>query len=147
MTVVWADAPRFGSPLPLPLVVRPGAYGLVWDSQGRVAVVRAPDGIFLPGGGIDEGESPEEALIREALEECGWTVRVGEWRGRAIQFALSGDGQVFYEKRCEFFDMVIEREGAEPLEAGHEPLWLPPDDARRLLTHESHAWALEIPER
>jgi 8-oxo-dGTP diphosphatase len=118
---------------------------LIWDAHGRVAVVKAPDGLFLPGGGIDEGESPEDALIREALEECGWTVRVGEWRGRAVQFALSGDGQVFYEKRCEFFDIVIERE-SDPLEPGHETLWVTPDEARRLLKHESHAWALDIPE-
>lgn len=140
--MVWADAPRFGSPLPLPLVVRPSAYALIRDAHGRVAVVRAPDGVFLPGGGTDEGESAEEALIREALEECGWSIRVGEWRGRAIQFALSGDGQVFNEKRCEFFDIIIEREGMEPLEANHETLWVSPGEAKRLLTHESHAWAV-----
>jgi 8-oxo-dGTP diphosphatase len=145
--VVWSDAPTFGSPLPgLPLVVRPSAYGLVWDSRGRVAVVRAPDGVFLPGGGIDEGESPEEALIREAREECGWTIRIASWRGRAIQFALSGSGQAFYEKRSDFFDIVIERAGAPPLEPGHETLWLPPQDAKAMLKHESHAWALELPE-
>jgi 8-oxo-dGTP diphosphatase len=115
---------------------------LIWDAHGRVAVVKAPDGLFLPGGGIDEGESPEDALIREALEECGWSVRVGEWRGRAVQFALSGDGQVFYEKRCEFFDIVIEREG-EPLEPGHETLWVTLEEARTWLKHESHAWAIE----
>lgn len=30
----------------------------------------------LPGGGIDQGESPETAVIREVLEETGLTVEV-----------------------------------------------------------------------
>ncbi|MGE0447193.1 MAG: NUDIX domain-containing protein [Vicinamibacterales bacterium] len=139
----WDDSRRFGTPLPgFPVVVRPSAYGLVRDASGHVAVVRSIDGVFLPGGGIDEGESPEEALVREAGEECGWSVRVGEWCGRAIQFTLSGDGLVFYEKRCEFFDIVIDREGAAPIEPWHETLWVTPEEARSLLKHESHAWAI-----
>jgi 8-oxo-dGTP pyrophosphatase MutT (NUDIX family) len=30
----------------------------------------------LPGGGIDPGETPEEAVIREILEETGFTVKM-----------------------------------------------------------------------
>lgn len=30
----------------------------------------------LPGGGIDDGETPAEATIREALEETGTTVKI-----------------------------------------------------------------------
>ncbi|MBI2743475.1 MAG: NUDIX hydrolase [Chlamydiales bacterium] len=30
----------------------------------------------LPGGGIDRGESPEEAALREALEETGFEVKI-----------------------------------------------------------------------
>ena len=35
----------------------------------------------LPGGGIDPGESPEEAALREILEETGFTVKIGRLVG------------------------------------------------------------------
>lgn len=34
-----------------------------------------------PGGGVDEGESPEEGLIRECLEETGYKVEIVEELG------------------------------------------------------------------
>lgn len=140
----WDDAPRFGPLLPgMPVVVRPSVYGLIVNSEQRVAIVRASDGVFLPGGGIDEGESPEEALRREALEECGWVVGVGALSDRAVQLAMSGDGAAFHEKRSEFFAITIERDNGTPLEAGHETLWVSAAEARALLKHESQAWAVD----
>ncbi len=33
----------------------------------------------FPGGKVAEGESPEDALVREIAEELGLEIRVGEW--------------------------------------------------------------------
>jgi len=55
------------------------AYGILVH-EGAVALVRSsnpqhvPPLWWLPGGGIDFGESPEETLIREFLEETGLRV-------------------------------------------------------------------------
>lgn len=38
----------------------------------------------LPGGGIDPGESPEEAVVREILEETGFTVKMDRLVGDYI---------------------------------------------------------------
>src|SRR5438477_12893457 len=44
---------------------RPGAYGIIFDSDQRIAVMETPKGYYLPGGAIDRGETPEQALERE----------------------------------------------------------------------------------
>jgi ADP-ribose pyrophosphatase YjhB (NUDIX family) len=66
---------------------RVGAYALVRRGDpetGDVLLVRFSTKGFhtgswsLPGGGIDHGERPAEALVREVEEECGTTPSVGE---------------------------------------------------------------------
>jgi ADP-ribose pyrophosphatase YjhB (NUDIX family) len=43
--------------------------------EGRILLVKEPDGWSLPGGWADVGESPSEAAARETLEESGYKVR------------------------------------------------------------------------
>lgn len=56
--------------------LRPSAYALIRNEFGQVAVVRTAQGVFLPGGGIEAGETPEQAVQREVLEECGLGIRL-----------------------------------------------------------------------
>ena len=41
----------------------------------RAANIRAPGKICFPGGGIDKGETEEEAVVREIQEEVGLQVK------------------------------------------------------------------------
>jgi 8-oxo-dGTP diphosphatase len=142
--VEWDTALVFGErSAGQPWVIRPSAYGLFEDAGGKVAIVRSQDGVYLPGGGIEAGETPEEAIRREALEECGLVVRPGHWTARAVQFAYSASEKAHFEKRSTFIGCAIEGSDVTRLEAGHELLWVDPEAAPRALTHASHAWAIQ----
>lgn len=59
---------------------RVGAYGIAHDPGGRLLLVRAASYLtvagmwFLPGGGLEHGETPQDALRREVHEETGLVV-------------------------------------------------------------------------
>jgi 8-oxo-dGTP diphosphatase len=62
---------------------RIAAYGVCRDAEGRLLLARASTTLnmrgrwFLPGGGVQHGESPPESLRREIAEESGLTVSLG----------------------------------------------------------------------
>lgn len=59
---------------------RLAAYAVIVDAQRRILLswYNGPTpGWTLPGGGVDFGESCEEAVLREVHEETGYTVRLG----------------------------------------------------------------------
>jgi len=61
------------------MVQRLGAYGICISPSGAILLSRyaPPDGRWvLPGGGVEHGEHPEGAVVREVFEETGYHVRV-----------------------------------------------------------------------
>lgn len=60
----------------------PAVAALVLDDVGRLLLARRAEEPYAgrwdtPGGFLEEGEHPVEALVRELAEETGLTVRVG----------------------------------------------------------------------
>ena len=137
------DRPVFGVPEPgVRYLVRPSAYALIGDGEGRVALVRTPEGVYLPGGGIERSETPQQAIVREAIEECGLAVRVGSWSVAAVQFCYSVPEASYFEKHSLFFEAELERFAGGATEADHELFWEPAGSAPDALSHESQAWAV-----
>lgn len=61
---------------------RVGAYGICRDESGRVLLARNshlssfPGRWTLPGGGVEQGEHPDDAVLREFGEETGLSVKI-----------------------------------------------------------------------
>jgi ADP-ribose pyrophosphatase YjhB (NUDIX family) len=87
---------------------RVAAYGLCRDDDGRVLLVRAavhddfPKYWGLPGGGIEHGEAPRDAVVREFEEETGLTVKV-----ITLREVISDLGHVRRKNKVVHTDRVI----------------------------------------
>jgi 8-oxo-dGTP pyrophosphatase MutT (NUDIX family) len=80
------------------LLMMPGVAAVIRDSSGRLLLQEksSGEGWSLPAGAIEPGESPEQAIVREVLEETGLVVTpkeiLGVFGGRDFRYVYpSGD--------------------------------------------------------
>lgn len=83
-----------------------GAGAIVFDARGRLLLIergRAPArGLWsVPGGKVEPGESPAEAVVREVAEETGLAVRVIREVGVVHRVADTGEEFVIHDFLCE----------------------------------------------
>jgi 8-oxo-dGTP diphosphatase len=136
--------PRFGNRRPdLRYARRSSVYVILRSAAGLVAAVRTPKGLFLPGGGVEEAERPQDAAAREVMEECGLAVSVTSEVGSADEYVVPPSG-VPIVKASRFFRVVLESGSQERGEGepDHELVWLTQQEAERDLTYGSHRWAV-----
>ena len=142
-TILTIRDKDLGFDIPDPLVYeeRGAARAIVFDKERKIALLRVAKRYYhkLPGGGIEKGESVEDALRRELLEEIGCSITnvrelgtIEEFRNK---FALH---QFSY---CFLADLVGEK-GTPHLEQGEiadgfEPEWLGLEEAIKILESEA----------
>jgi 8-oxo-dGTP diphosphatase len=124
---------RFGEPLPAgrTCVARPGAYAVIGEG-GDVLITREAadaDEFQLPGGGIEPGEGPLQALRRECLEETGWKIAVLRRLGAFQRFVALPGGRRWARKVCHVYLARPTLRVGPPSEAGHEAIWMPIETA------------------
>lgn len=124
---------------------RPGAYAFLRDDGGHaLAVVETPSGLFLPGGGLDPGESPEIGLARELREEIGYELITSEFVVTAEQFHRSDFYQAYFRKIGSFYRVTARAPAVETLQAEHKLIWMSKADAERRLSQEFQRWAAQF---
>jgi len=125
-------------------IVRPGVYGITFDANQRIALVKVPYGYHLPGGGIEQGEDELTCLKREFLEETGYSVEIGAQITICRQYTYSERSKNYYELVGHFYFTHINENRIAPIELDHELVWHTVDDAVKLLSLEYQVEAVKL---
>jgi 8-oxo-dGTP pyrophosphatase MutT (NUDIX family) len=119
---------------------RRAVYAVIPDSDGRVAAVRYRGNLFLPGGGIEGGETPEQALVREVAEECAQRLHIAGKMGEALQYFYAPSEGTYFAMHAVFYVGAflgqILGQVALPF------VWVFPDGKAQFF-HASHVWAAQ----
>ncbi len=135
---------KFGEPLPdRDYRPRPGAYGLLVGEEGRLLVVESRNGDFyLPGGGIEPGETAAECLRREFMEETGLKVACGAQFAAGSQLVHCLDQAHGYDKICSFHQVELIG-AASPAQRAYRCHWLAIESAMGAVREDVQKWAIE----
>jgi 8-oxo-dGTP pyrophosphatase MutT (NUDIX family) len=114
--------------------------GIVLIQDNKVALIERHraglDYFVFPGGGVDEGESPEQAAIRETMEELGIQVAIKQKvaevqlgkRSRQVYFLVEQTGGEFGTGTGEEF---TDSDPDHPQQGIYIPIWMSIDELPR----------------
>lgn len=123
---------------------RPGAYALIKNPDGQIAIVLTGKRYFLPGGGIEAEESPEVCLKRECLEEIAADINIKEKFAEINCYFYSTTRDINMESIGHFFICQITTFADVKTEADHKLIWLSSDDAIKSLYLSNQQEALRL---
>lgn len=120
--------PRFGTPprADKRYRLRAGAYAVLLKGEQMLLTHQSsPMPEFqLPGGGIDPGESPVVALMREVFEETGYRIAKPRRLGAFRRFTYMPDYDLWAEKLCTIYLAMPTLRIGPPSEPGHKAVWM-----------------------
>lgn len=112
---------------------------MIFDHAGRVLLVRENyerRRFALPGGALEDGETPEEAVVRETREETGVAIAIDHLVGT---YTLD-DGFTAHAFRCAIV------EGTPSVPATEEIAWVGWHTAHALPTPRSNVLHYAVPD-
>lgn len=106
---------------------RPGVYAIIDAGDGILATFQADPSpeLQLPGGGIDPGEAPLPALMREVIEETGYRIHRPRRLGMFHRFTYMPEYDLYAQKLCHIYLARLGPRHGPPTEPGHDAVFLP----------------------
>ncbi len=132
------------------------ATGIVIHDNKLLMIHRFRDGkeyYVLPGGGVEEGESPQEAVVREIKEETSVETRLNS--GLALfshnYTADTGEESIHQLFLCEYISgtPALQQDSVEKMRADHnniyDPIWVDLDrlESMTIWPVETKKWLME----
>ncbi len=117
---------------------RPGVYAIIYDRHNLLITEQTDPAreYQLPGGGVDRGENPIQALHREVGEETGWRICVTRKLGAFQRFCYMPEYDLWAQKICHVYLCRAIIQLSEPTEPHHRAVWTSRDMAMQLLAGE-----------
>lgn len=119
-------------------LIREAVRGIILKNGRILMIYSKRDGDYrFPGGGVNEGETYEETLLREVKEESGASVTriLGDF-GRVIEYDRPAEKEYDLFRRTSYYYLceVAEKMGDQALdpyekESGFTPVWVDIDEA------------------
>lgn len=120
---------------------RPAVYGIVFNSDGKIATIKTPRGYFLPGGGIEKNENHKQCLEREFMEETGYEIDFGNYIGKSSLYHKSKSNRYIFSIGF-FYYAELKNKKNNGIEEDHELVWLEPNECINNLNLEHQSWAV-----
>lgn len=129
-----------------PYIERIGSYAILINEDHKIGIVEATNANYfmLPGGGIEIGEDPIEALKREVLEETGYQIEAQNQIGIAGEYFFEKISGLYYKKIGLFYHVkLLAIAPITIIEPYHVFYWMDIKMALKKLFHPSQVWAVE----
>lgn len=121
---------------------RRSVRGIVIDSENKIALLYSNKFKYyvLPGGGVEEGESIDQAIIRECKEEIGCDVEITGEVGKTIE--VREKDNLTNEAHCYVLKLIGEKQKPEfmgdEIEDDFITMWVSVEKAIKHIESEGH---------
>lgn len=119
-------------------IARPGVYAIATNSDGHLAVEEVDNKYFLLGGGLDVGETEEEGLRREIMEEVGKSIVSSVFLGKVNQYVDAKDGH--FNKQGSFYKVELGEDASIEFESDLK--WITKEEFKLKGAQEFQVWVV-----
>lgn len=139
------------SKIQYPIFAEISAGAVIYKREGSSILIgvihrKKMNDYCLPKGHQETGESLQQTVLREVLEETGWAVTVRDFVKQMMYKVVNGDKKIEYWRNVYWFLAEAEKETTTfaDLEEVDELKWISIENAKKLLTYDNEKEILDL---